>query len=358
MTDLLDLRQIECRYDAKPVVRGLSLRVARGGLACLLGPSGCGKTTVLRAIAGFHPVESGEIRLKGERVSAPGFTVPPEKRRLGMVFQDYALFPHLTVADNVGFGVREGTQTARDATVKQMLEVVGLGHYAKRYPHELSGGQQQRVALARALAPKPDLLLMDEPFSNLDVELRERLSGEVRDILKQQGITAMLVTHDQHEAFALGDMVGVMHDGNILQWDTPYNLYHEPNCRFVADFIGRGVFVPATLQAPDTVATEIGVYQGNRAYPWPAGTRIELLLRPDDIVPDPASPLRAEVIQKAFKGAEILYTLRLPEGFTLLSLFPSHADHAIGEHVGIRVEVDHLVAFPLIQPSSQHSASN
>ena len=209
-----------------------------------------------------------------------------------MVFQDYALFPHLDVAGNVGFGLRDASAAGKQRIIEETLDLVGLSGLAHRYPHELSGGQQQRVALARALAPNPDLILLDEPFSNLDVELRERLSGEVRAILKRRGTTAVLVTHDQHEAFALGDMVGVMRDGRLLQWDTPYNLYHEPNCRFVADFIGHGVFLPGTLLAPDTVETEIGVHQGNRAYDWGKGAPIEVLLRPDDIVPDPAARSR------------------------------------------------------------------
>jgi len=348
MTDeILILRNIECRYDERVVARGLSLHVRQGQTVCLLGPSGCGKTTVLRAVAGFHPLENGEIFLNGYLVSRRGFALPPERRRLGMVFQDYALFPHLDVAGNVGFGVRDRPAADKRRIVAETLEIVGLAGLAGRYPHELSGGQQQRVALARALAPNPDLILLDEPFSNLDVELRERLSSEVRDILKRRGTTAVLVTHDQHEAFALGDMVGVMHEGRLLQWDTPYNLYHEPNCRFVADFIGQGVFLPGTLLAPDTVETEIGVYRGNRAYDWGPGARVEVLLRPDDVVPDPASALQAEVVQRAFKGAEILYTLRLPSGGRVLSLFPSHADHALGARVGIRVQADHLVAFPL-----------
>jgi len=345
--EIVRLESIECRYDSRAVVHDVSLHVNQGNLVCLLGPSGCGKTTVLRAIAGFHPLAAGEIRLNGRSVSRPGFGLPPELRSLGMVFQDYALFPHLTVAENVGFGLRGLTRTARADTVNDILAVVGLQGMKSRYPHELSGGQQQRVALARALAPKPALILMDEPFSNLDVEMRERVSYEVRDILKRQDSTAILVTHDQHEAFALGDQVGVMHAGRLLQWDTPYNLYHEPNCRFVADFIGQGVFMRGRLRAPDTVETEIGVYKGNRAYPWGEGTTIEVLLRPDDIVPDPNGPLKGEVTKKAFKGAEILYTLRLPGGGEVLSLFPSHADFGIGEKVGIRVEADHLVAFPL-----------
>jgi iron(III) transport system ATP-binding protein len=314
---------------------------------CLLGPSGCGKTTVLRAIAGFHPLSGGEILINGTTVSDPHFTLPPEQRRLGMVFQDHALFPHLSVGNNVGFGLRGMSRGQKQTIIDEMLELTGLTGMGDRYPHELSGGQQQRVALARALAPEPDLILLDEPFSNLDIELRERLSGEVREILKRRGTTAVLVTHDQHEAFALGDAIGVVHEGKLLQWDTPYNLYHEPGNRFVADFIGQGVFLRGTLLTPYTMETEIGMLKGNRAYPWARGTRVEVLLRPDDIVPDPSSPLQAQVVQKAFRGAEILYSLRLRSGGRVMSLFPSHADHAIGERVGIRVQADHLVAFPL-----------
>ena len=347
MNEILALNDIECRYDGRLAVCGLSMRVSAGSVVCLLGPSGCGKTTVLRAIAGFHPLALGEILINGTTVSQPGFTLPPEKRHLGMVFQDHALFPHLDVAGNIGFGLRGITIAQKQKLVGDLLEITGLNGMGGRYPHELSGGQQQRVALARALAPKPDLILLDEPFSNLDIELRERLSGEVREILKQRSTTGVLVTHDQHEAFALGDAVGVMHEGKLLQWDTPYNLYHEPNNRFVADFIGQGVFLRGTLLTPDTVETEIGVHKGNRAYDWGRGAQIELLLRPDDIVPDPDGPLKAKVVKKAFRGAEILYTLRLPSGGRLLALFPSHSDHAIGERVGIRVQADHLVAFPL-----------
>ncbi|OGI37834.1 MAG: iron ABC transporter ATP-binding protein [Candidatus Muproteobacteria bacterium RBG_16_62_13] len=351
--DILNLTDITCRYDDRLAVRGLSLRVPRGSIVGLLGPSGCGKTTVLRAIAGFHPLEGGEIHIGDRLVSAVGFTLPPEKRRLGVVFQDYALFPHLTVAGNVGFGLRQLSRAERRRVVTEMLALVGLPEMAERYPHELSGGQQQRVALARALAAKPDLVLFDEPFSSLDVELRERLSGELREILKRQGTSAVLVTHDQHEAFAMGDQVGIMHDGRLVQWDTPYNLYHQPCCRFVADFIGQGVFLKGTLLTPDTVETELGIYKGHRPYGWSIGTPVDVLLRPDDIIPDPEGPLRGEIIHKAFKGAEILYTLRLPTGGRVLSLFPSHADHALGSRLGIRVQADHLIAFPRHAPGTQ-----
>ncbi len=345
MSTLLELNNIECRHDDRVAVRDLSMCAPKGSLVCLLGPSGCGKTTVLRAIAGFHALSHGEIVINGRCVSRPRFTIAPEARRLGMVFQDYALFPHMTVKRNIGFGLRRVGRAEKSALIGEMLERVGLDGMGDRYPHELSGGQQQRVALARALAPNPDLLLMDEPFSNLDVDLRERLIDEVRQILKDQEMTCVLVTHDQHDAFSLGDEVGVMYEGGILQWDSPYNLYHRPATRFIADFIGQGVFLAGTLATDNKVETELGIVQGRCEFEWQQGTAIDVLLRPDDVLPDPASHLKAEIVQKAFKGAEILYTLQLASGGKILSLFPSHADHAIGEQVGIRVKADHVVAF-------------
>ena len=349
MEFLLELDNIECRFGQRVIIQNLSLRVRKGSLVCLLGPSGCGKTTVLRAIAGFHPLHAGQVKLRQQMVSAPGFSAPPEQRRIGMVFQDYALFPHLSILDNVLFGVRNGQQRRR---ALETLELVGLTDNAKRYPHQLSGGQQQRVALARALAPGPDLVLLDEPFSSLDVELRERLSYEVYDILKAQGVTGIMVTHDQQEAFAMGETIGVLRDGRLLQWDTPYNLYHEPADRFIADFIGQGRFLSATLLTPDTIETGAGIIRGNRAFLWPPGTSLEVLLRPDDVVPDPQGPLRAHVIKKAFKGAETLYTLRLGNGLELLSLFPSHLDYAVGDPVQVRISAEHLVAFSASETES------
>ncbi len=347
METLLELKNIQCRYDGQIAVDGLSLHVHRGELFCLLGPSGCGKTTALRAIAGFEPVSEGEIWLEDECVSRPGHTLPPEKRQLGMVFQDYALFPHLDLGDNITFGLRGQGKVDKRRRADELLEMVGLQGYASRFPHELSGGQQQRVALARALAARPRMILMDEPFSNLDVELRERLSNEVRAILKEQGITGVMVTHDQHEAFAIGDRIAVMREGHLLQLDTAFNLYHEPANRFIAEFIGQGAFLCGTLLAPDSIETELGSIRGNRAYEWAPGSTVEVLLRPDDILPDAEGPITAQVVGKAFKGAETLYTLALESGTQVLSLFPSHQDHAIGDRVRIRLKVNHLVAFPL-----------
>ncbi|MBT8764593.1 ABC transporter ATP-binding protein [Metapseudomonas boanensis] len=341
---LLSLRNLSCGYQEQHVVQGLNLHLNAGDIGCLLGPSGCGKTTTLRAIAGFEPVLEGEIQLADQIISRAGFTLAPEKRRIGMVFQDYALFPHLTVAENVAFGIRK--QPNCDKQVGELLELVKLHQLAQRYPHELSGGQQQRVSLARALAPEPRLLLLDEPFSNLDGELRRRLSHEVRDILKARGTSAILVTHDQEEAFAVSDHVGVFNAGRLEQWDTPFNLYHEPLTPFVASFVGQGYFIRGQLVSADAVQTELGVIRGNRAYTLPQGCAVDVLLRPDDIVPAPESELKARIIGKTFLGAATLYRLQLPTGSQLEAIFPSHADHLPGQDVGIRVAADHLVVFP------------
>lgn len=321
-------------------------------IGCLLGPSGCGKTTVLRAIAGFESLQDGRIVLGDRELSRSGYTAAPETRHVGVVFQDYALFPHLSVWDNIAFGVRKLLMSERKKRVDTLLSLVGLTSHARQYPHELSGGQQQRVALARALAPRPDLLLLDEPFSNLDVDLRERLALEVRDILKELGTTAVLVTHDQHEAFAIADHIGVMQNGEIVQWDNAYNLYHRPGNRFVADFIGQGVFTPGTINLPkQEVSIELGTLQLWQGVDVCStndknANQVDVLLRADDVIHDDTSPLRAEVVRKAFRGAEFLYTLKLPSGQRLLALVPSHHDHAIGESIGIRLGADHVVTFP------------
>jgi len=341
---LLAVRGLRHAYGSNEVIRGLSMSLSKGTIGCLLGASGCGKTTVLRCIAGFEPVQAGEIWLNGQLVSRRGVRVPTEERRVGMVFQDYALFPHLTVAENVAFGLREGDRDPRARRVDEVLETVRLGGLRDKYPDDLSGGQQQRIALARALAPRPDLLLLDEPFSNLDVEFRTQLSVEVREILKHQNTTAILVTHDQHEAFNLADEIGIMRDGAIEQWDTPYRLYHEPATRYVADFVGQGMFLPGTVLGGARIRLELGEFQGN-TFDWPRDTEVDVLLRPDDILHDDASPMQARVLHKAFRGAQFLYTLELPAGGRVLSLVPSHHNHAIGEKIGIRLEIDHLVAF-------------
>jgi iron(III) transport system ATP-binding protein len=353
-TAALTLAALTVRYPnaTHDAVQALSLSLQAGEIACLIGASGCGKTSALRAIAGFIQVQSGRISLGNQVISGEGVHMAPQQRGIGLMFQDLALFPHLTVAGNIAFGLSQHSAAEQAARTSHLLDVVGLQGLQQRYPHELSGGQQQRVALARALAPKPRLLLLDEPFSSLDANLRRQLALDIRLILKAEGVSALMVTHDQHEAFAFADTVGVMHQGRMEQWATPYTLYHEPRTRYVAQFIGEGAFLPGhrTLDAAhehEHVSIELGDitpadtthHAHDDKYP------VDVLLRPDDVVHDDASSLQAIVVRKAFRGAEFLYTLKLDSGREVLALVPSHHDHAVGEPIGIRLEADHVVTF-------------
>ena len=354
----LRLHQVDVRYPGqhKPAVQSVSLSLQAGQIGVLIGPSGCGKTSLLRAIAGLEPLSAGEVALSDRLVSRLGWTAAPENRRMGMVFQDYALFPHLTVAKNIAFGLHGQSDADKSARIHEVLALVGLASVQERYPHELSGGQQQRVALARALAPKPDLLLLDEPFSNLDVDLRERLALEIRAILKAANATALFVTHDQMEAFAIGDAIGVMQDGQLSQWDNAYQLYHRPASRFVAEFIGHGVFIPGLRRQVNgrmEVQTVIGLLTdelGAMAMSEGNAVPCDVLLRADDIVHDDEAAVKAQIVRKSFRGSEFLYTLKLQSGETLLAHVPSHHDHKLGEWIGIRVEVDHVVTFDRFNP--------
>jgi iron(III) transport system ATP-binding protein len=347
------------RDGTKLAVDKLSLGLGVGQIGVLIGPSGCGKTSVLRAVAGLERVAHGRILVGSATVAeSPQIHVLPENRHIGMVFQDYALFPHLSVQDNVAFGVKHLPAAERQKRVHDMLDLVALATVAHRAPHQLSGGQQQRVALARALVTQPRVLLLDEPFSNLDVDLRERLTHDVRQILKATGTTALFVTHDQFEAFALGDVIGVMNEGRLEQWDDAYNLYHRPATRFVADFIGHGVFTPGkivmTADGP-SVQTPLGPLTDAEECPlpeaFPSG-ECDVLLRADDVLHDDDSPVKAQVLRKAFRGSEFLYALRLESGEEIKVHVPSHHTHAIGEWIGIRPAVDHVVTFARKAPGT------
>ena len=350
MPTQLEVRDVTVAYGGKPVIAQVSFVLEQGAIGCLLGPSGCGKTTLLRAIAGFEPVTAGEIQLNGRRVSAPGETLAPELRRVGMVFQDFALFPHLSVEGNIAFGLRGATRAERQHRVSELLELVGMADAGRRYPHQLSGGMQQRVALARAMAPRPEVLLLDEPFASMDTELREGLAREVRDLLKRDGITAVLVTHDQLEAFAMADQIAVLGGGRVHQWGTGFGLYHEPADRFVANFIGQGVLLPGTVVDELRVKTELGRVAGARA-PRPADG-------PGGGGPDPPGRHALRRVQPApgHGRRTRLPRCRVPlhpqagSGTQVLCLVPSHHQHALGDDIGIRLEADHLVVFPLALP--------
>lgn len=344
---LLELERVSVALDGNPVVRQLSFRLQRGRIGCLLGPSGCGKTTLLRAIAGFEAVSEGRLWLDGRCVSEAGKTVAPERRRIGMVFQDFALFPHLSIGANIGFGIRRWSRKERNQRVAKLLDLVGLSGYQRRYVHQISGGQQQRVALARALAPQPRLLLLDEPFSSIDSELREALAYDIRDILHQEQVSAILVTHDQHEAFAMSDEIGLIDQGKLVQWGSGYDLYHRPETRFVADFIGQGALIRGLVGHDGQIASVLGSSASPPGRQCPAGSEVEVLVRPDAIQLHPDGPTAATVVERAFRGAEYLYRLELDDGTRVLSLVPSHHRHAIGERVRLRLEVDQLPCFPI-----------
>lgn len=320
-TAALELSALRLGYVVDGVLRAvvddLSLTLAPGEIGCLLGASGCGKSTVLRAIAGFEPVRAGRIVVQGECVASADTAITPEQRRIGLMFQDYALFPHLDVARNIGFGLRNLTAARRRERVTEMLALVGLPEVAAAYPHELSGGQQQRIALARALAPAPRLLLLDEPFSNLDAGTREYLATELRGVLKATGTTALLVTHDQAEAFAMSDSVGLMAGGRIRQWGRAEVLYAAPADRDVADFIGRGSVLPAaTLNL--------------------AGTG-DVLIRPEQIAIEPDGPIAALVLSSRFVGPGHVCRLRLADGAVVEADLPSGSPPPVGTETALRV---------------------
>lgn len=323
------------------IVDGLNFSLNQGDIGCLLGSSGSGKTTALRAIAGLQAVNAGKITLNQQVLTHNQHLTAPAKRHMGMVFQDYALFTHLTVAENVGFGLHQLNKSAKQARINEMLTLVDLIDHANKRIDQLSGGQQQRVALARALAPKPALLLLDEPFSNLDIVLRENLAMRVRDIIKQTQTTAILVTHDQQEAFAMADKIGVMYAGKLQQFASPAELYHHPKTAFVADFIGEGTLITGKVEN-NAITTHLGkLSKTNQSLN--NGSTVKILIRPDDIIYDDSSSIQAKILSKVFRGSNFLYRLQLTNGEEVLSLIPSYHHHDIGHMIGICPKLQHIV---------------
>ena len=259
MTDSLCLKEVSVSLGGRQIVSSFSFSLQKGEIACLLGPSGCGKTTLLRTIAGFEKPGAGEIWLESNKISDASTNTPVEHRRIGMVFQDNALFPHLSVRDNIAFGLSQLAQDEIAERVSETAAMLEVSEILDEYPHRISGGQQQRVALARAIATRPEILLLDEPFASLDIDLREQIATEVRRVLKQYQITAILVSHNQLEAFAMADVIGVMRGGRLMQWDDAFSLYHRPACAYVADFIGDGIFLNGTARSDRAVETELGM---------------------------------------------------------------------------------------------------
>ncbi len=340
----LDIDNISHSYGDREVVHGLSLAVAPGSIVCLLGPSGCGKTTVLRLVAGLETLRHGRIAIEGRTVAGDGVTIPPEGRRVGLMFQDFALFPHLSVIDNVQFGLGDIPATGRRAIAERALDQVGLAHAARAFPHTLSGGEQQRVALARALAPRPNVLLLDEPFSELDVRLREGLRRRTADLLNDAGITTLLVTHDPEEAMLMADQIALMRNGRIEQIGRPVDLYRAPISPFCAEFLGETNRIEGCVENSQ-VRTPLATLDANG---HAEGTRVVILIRPEGLRISRDNGVRAVVVGARSVGPSTLVRVRLApidgqQDLELVARLPIY--EALAPNSELRLRLDRAMAF-------------
>ncbi|MGI9666206.1 MAG: ABC transporter ATP-binding protein [Acidimicrobiia bacterium] len=328
--------EVSVSYGDAVALKGFTLDVPEASLVAVVGPSGCGKTTALRAIAGFQDVDTGTISVRGRTVAGDGISVPPEDRRVGMVFQDFALFPHISVGENVGYGVRG---SGRVSKVQELLSLVGLDGYDDRFPHELSGGEQQRVALARALAPEPDVVLLDEPFSNLDAPQRERMRRELRRIVRATGITAVFVTHDQAEALAIADFLAVMRKGAVIQTGAPDQVYAQPASPWIARFLGDAVLLSGVAQG-GSVSTSLGPVPTTLA----DGVEAQVMIRPEWVRPSPSETGNGTIVDREFYGHDQRVEIEVNDGATVEALVPGRTQIRIGDCVDI--EVDDAIVYP------------
>ncbi|OIQ25247.1 ABC transporter ATP-binding protein [uncultured Vibrio sp.] len=342
MSCALSIQNLTCKYESQTVLEQLSLEVNHGEIVCLLGASGCGKTTLLKAVAGLLPLSSGVMSLNCMTIDDGKNWLPPEQRNIGMIFQDYALFPHLTVEENVVFGLRGASKAEKVSKAKEMLELVHLSAYGDRYPHQLSGGQQQRVAIARTLAYKPDLLLLDEPFSNIDTQVRHELIAEIRRIFKSQGVTAIFVTHSREEAFAFSDKMAVMNNGVIEQYGTATELYYHPSSKFVADFLGGGSYLPATRISEYKFKTVLGTVEAIAKGAIEVNQDCELLLRPQHILIEAEQESSIRVQEQHFMGDHCRYVVKVNGNQLTAS---SSQALTIGQTVRVNVDEQGILAF-------------
>jgi iron(III) transport system ATP-binding protein len=370
---VLDLDGVGKSYGNETALSDLSLAVAEGEILALLGPSGCGKTTTLRLLAGLEAPNAGQLRLRGETIADAdrADSRPPEDRDVGLVFQDFALFPHLTVAENVAFGLSDLDADERDSRVAELLDLVDLAGYGDRYPDECSGGQAQRVALARSLAPEPDVLLLDEPLSNLDVGLRVSMREEVHRILIEAGVTAIWVTHDQEEALSIADRVGIMHDGRLHQIGSPERVFERPATRFVASFLGQAGFLSARVEG-DRLATDIGpidcdvVETGSEANDGTGsgdiedGIALDVLVRPDDlrVTPVTEGQAQARIVRRQYRGPSFIYRVETTGGDVLHCLHNHTESFDVGEAVGVELVAGHSLAWYPHESEDEESGSD
>lgn len=342
MSCALSIKDLTCKYESQTILESLSLEVEHGEIVCLLGASGCGKTTLLKAVAGLLPLSSGIMSLNCQTIDDGDNWLPPEQRNIGMIFQDYALFPHLTVNQNVGFGLKDLSDQQKKEKVQEMLELVHLDEFGDRYPHQLSGGQQQRVAIARSLAYKPDLLLLDEPFSNIDTQVRHELISQIRKIFKKQGVTAIFVTHSREEAFAFADKMAVMNHGVIEQYGSASELYFHPSSKFVADFLGGGSYLNAQRISDNEFETSLGLIEAKAQTEIEVGAECALLLRPQHIVATHDVDSNLSVLEQQFMGDHCRYVIEA-NGQKLLATSSEALE--MGMPVTVKVDTKGVLAF-------------
>jgi iron(III) transport system ATP-binding protein len=349
--NFLEIKDVTFAASKKNKVNNVSFGIKKEGeIVCLLGPSGIGKTTILRTIAGLQNLQSGKIILKGNVISSPDYNLEPEKRNIALCFQDNSLFPHYNVIDNINIGTKRNKNSKFNYTDSDLIDILHLGGLEKKYPHEISAGEAQRVSLARSLMSKPNLLLLDEPFSNIDQSLKDELQKKIKEILKKLNITTIVVTHDSYEAFYFADKCGIILEQSLKQFDTPYNIYHYPNSTKIVKFLNRGTLIKAEVTGKNTLRNaELGTIKGNFIKKQSVGSSVQLLIQPEDLEHDDKSDLKLKVIDRKFRGTNFIYTLKTKNNQSIPIFVHSHHEHQhkIKEEFGIKtpIYVDHLVCF-------------
>jgi len=349
MNNFFEIKNATFKAGGKDKINDLSIEIKNeGDIVCLLGPSGIGKTTILRTIAGLEKLENGEIILKNKVISSNNQHLEPEKRKIALSFQENSLFPHHSIYKNIILGIPKSG--SKKINVEEITKFLNIDHILDKYPHQISAGEAQRVSLARSLCAEPDLLLLDEPLSNIDQNFKEEIQAKLKKIIKDLKITTIIVTHDSYEAFYLGDMCGILLDKKLKQFDNPYNVYHIPNSIEVVKFLNRGVLVPAKVTSPKSLENEeLGTITGNFSKPFEIGSNVELLLQPEDLHHDDKSNLKFDVIDKKFRGTNFIYSLKTNKNYILPVFVHSHHvhQHELNEKFGIKrpIHIEHLVCF-------------
>ncbi len=350
--NFFEIKNVDFKVGGKTKVANVSFEIKNeGDIICLLGPSGIGKTTILRTIAGLEKIEKGSIELKGNVLSSGKKNIEPEDRNISLAFQDNSLFPHYTVEKNILLGAeRNEGKNDNQINVQEIIELLDIFSILNKYPHQISAGEAQRASLARSLVTKPDLLLLDEPLSNVDQSFKEEIQEKLKKILKNSKITTIIVTHDSYEAFYLGSKCGIILDGQLKQYDDPYNVYHLPNSIEVVNFLNRGVLIPAKVTSPKSLENEdLGTISGNFIKSFNIGSEVKLLIQPEDLQHDDSSNLKLEVVDRKFRGSNFIYTLKTDKNILIPVLVHSHHihKHKIEEKFGIKrpIHIDHIVCF-------------